>query len=76
MSDEELAEAERQLAEIEAVEKDATFLVTNLRQLPRTWNLSAALLNAEDSESRLKAERRELAGRIMKAKQAPPEDLI
>lgn len=70
MSDAELAEAELQLIELQALKKEADQLTDRIQRQPTSRHMSIALASAESVGFRLAAQIRASAGRVRAAQQA------
>lgn len=74
MTDIDLAFEELELEALHASEKEAGALLARLQRLRQERHVLIAIASVENTIFRLREERRIAAGRVMAAKQAPPED--
>ena len=74
MTDIDLAFEELELESIQDAEKEAGALLARLQRLRQERHVLIAIASVENTIFRLREERRISAGRVMAAKQAPPED--
>lgn len=75
MTDDEIREEELKLVELNSCIRSSEQLIAEIQSIPASFHLHTAKRTAQNLRSLLCEERRVVAGRIMRASQADPEDL-